>query len=405
MSSNRLIQSYWILLTVGLGIGLALQIFLVTEHFRLAYGLGGAAPLGCQIGAKFNCEAVTLSAYSEWLSVPLALWGALANALSLILFLIYLFSESRRALGFWGTFLGCQIIFITSLVMAGISHFIISAYCLYCMLAYGASFVAWVGSLLWLKSTKQNSNSSLMKTYSLKSAITGLASFLVLFFALGFFFKWSADRSYGASRLKVLLTESVLEWQQTPLLQFSEVGLLIPRRISSIPARMVLVEFIDLLCPACKFSSPTIFSFVRAKPDVDLIVKFFPLDGQCNASTEMPKGNGLRCQWSYAVHCAEKEGRGERALKWVFDQQETLSRSTFESQASRFIAETGLNGELLSSCMTADETKAAILKMSQEGLDARIRGTPSIFANGRAVSRGQNGRVLEEIYRTINWPL
>jgi protein-disulfide isomerase len=164
---------------------------------------------------------------------------------------------------------------------------------------------------------------------------------------------------------------------------------------------MMIVEFVDLLCPACKFSSPTVLSFVRAKADIDLVIKLFPLDGHCSASPEMPKGSGLRCQWSYAVLCAQKAGHGEKALKWVFDQQERLSRSTFESESPRFIADLGLDAEALRVCMATDETKTAVLKMSQEGLDGKIRGTPSIFANGRIVSRGQNSRVLEEIYRNI----
>jgi protein-disulfide isomerase len=60
-----------------------------------------------------------------------------------------------------------------------------------------------------------------------------------------------------------------------------------------------------------------------------------------------------------------------------------------------------LNFDDLKACMESPETHEHILTQARLGKTANVEGTPTIYANGKKLPRGQLIPVLESTYQTI----
>jgi protein-disulfide isomerase len=204
----------------------------------------------------------------------------------------------------------------------------------------------------------------------------------------------------GGKLLKDAVESSFVGWQSSESFSFNENGL----SKGPADARMTIVEFADYLCPHCKFAVPALKVFAESHPDVRVIFKAYPLDGHCNAYPEFPKGDGIRCLISKTVYCAEKLAqKGWVFYEEVFGRQEQFMAGP--SKAGEILAEMatrhGLQPSELESCRNTEEAHQSIVGQSQEGVTSKIEGTPSIFVNGRFLSRGQMLPVLQRVYNSL----
>jgi protein-disulfide isomerase len=230
---------------------------------------------------------------------------------------------------------------------------------------------------------------------------------LLLFFvaipALGFFGNKVMLDSYGAGKLDIVIQESLNDWTASKPADFDTAKGL-SYQASSAPTAVTLVEFVDLFCPHCKAATPSLHAFAESRPDTKLILKIFPLDGTCNQVISR-KGDGMRCQWSYALFCAEKLAqKGWPGLDWIFERQAVLNFAQYDEQLQEFSSSLQLKLEDLKTCMGQSDTMDLITSMANEGQKAEIQGTPAVFLNGRKVDRGQALPVLDAIYRKAKNP-
>src|SRR5262245_32456387 len=65
---------------VGCLLSVGIHIYLALHYYPLKLGIAGSQSL-CNINEKFNCDAVAASQYSAFLDIPMAIWGAVVNAL------------------------------------------------------------------------------------------------------------------------------------------------------------------------------------------------------------------------------------------------------------------------------------------------------------------------------------
>ena len=113
----------------------------------------------------------------------------------------------------------------------------------------------------------------------------------------------------------------------------------------------------------------------------------------------------MRCQWSYALFCAEKMAqKGWPALDWIFERQAVLNFGQYDEQLQEFSTSLNLKLEDLKTCMGQSDTMDLVTSMANEGQKAEIQGTPAVFLNGRKVDRGQALPVLDAIYRKAKNP-
>lgn len=391
-------NKYLNLSLVFLSLAVVLFVLLTKEHIFLKVG-ASEGPSYCSIDSKFNCEAVAASSYAQLGGVPMALLGLLTHVFLILLILVARFEMSEKFDRFYRFALaGSFFTVITAIVMASISSLIIQSYCLFCIGTYVLSFLSMVSLIM---AGKQSLFTSFRRLFSedipvLFSEHLWVFVCAVLIFPVAMFLNAMILDQFGYQQLKLRALEAVAQWEVQKSESFSERGLSLQKDQN--PAVMTIVEFADFLCPHCKHAAPTLHAFALSRPGVRLIFKPFPLDGNCNKSIPQA-GDGLRCQLAYANYCAEKLAKkGWLAHDWIFDHQ----REFFEGKPQlleQLIAQFKLDPAEFKSCLESEEAFLWAQGSAAEG--SMIRGTPTIFVNGRLLEMGQSLPVLQGVYEKI----
>lgn len=132
-------------------------------------------------------------------------------------------------------------------------------------------------------------------------------------------------------------------------------------------APIVIVEWADFECPACRSITPALDAFVEKNPDVRLVFKNFPLDFHAHAETA-----------ARAVTAAHQQGKFWEMHKELFATSE-LSQETIRSIAKKL----GLDMPRFEKDLRSEAVADAVASEKKQGKDVQLRGTPALFINGR----------------------
>lgn len=180
----------------------------------------------------------------------------------------------------------------------------------------------------------------------------------------------------GVDDLKII-PEKIALWQQMPLQTFDlELGL----KKADLASSNTLIEFADFKCSHCKKAADTISNFAKTNPNIKIIFKPFPLDGNCNPHVSF-KGDGSRCQMAGLALCAEKVAQHGWAIHDnFFKNQENLAQVADIKPYFIELAKTlNLNSDEIIKCSESAETYDILRKISDEAKLAKVEGTPLFF--------------------------
>lgn len=348
----------------------------------------------CTINDYFDCDTVSISAYSKFLGIPIALWGAITNFLTLMLFLYYSFGSSKDALlGRFVLLMGGGIL-SASIVMAVLSITKMNVFCLFCIATYIVSIITFIGLMKLIPGPYFNFFSN-----DIKEIITtrrGLIGFLIAIPLITLFTNSIMWDSFG-KRAKKGIEEALAYWKtESPI----DVDIKYSLHKGSTQSKMTIIEFADYSCPHCKAAAHSIKLFLKAHPDVSFYFLVFPLDGMCNS--EIPHSREYPCLIAKTVFCADKYNKTWETHDWFFDKQsEIRSRNNFDSSLIQMTKELNLNLEQINNCIESEEAKEAIAYQIEQGKKAQIQGTPSFFINQQRLTSGQILLTLDSIYSEI----
>jgi protein-disulfide isomerase len=137
-------------------------------------------------------------------------------------------------------------------------------------------------------------------------------------------------------------------------------------------APVTIVEFSDYQCPFCARSEPLIKEVLQAYPDqVNFVYKHFPL------VSIHPMALGA----AQAAVAAQKQGKFWEMHDVLFANQRALQPEKLKEYAQQI----GLDVGKFETDMNADDTKALIQEDVRLAQQAQVRGTPTIFVNGKLV--------------------
>ena len=153
---------------------------------------------------------------------------------------------------------------------------------------------------------------------------------------------------------------------------------------------VLIVEFGDLQCPACKAAQPTIEGLVAAEPHAHFVFQNFPLEMHNWAA----KGAAY----------ADCVGRASSDAFWKFVSKtyETQSDITAENADEKLTAladGAGVKGADMAACAAKPETKSRIDASIALGKAVEVTGTPTLFINGRRI--GDIGHVPPEVLKNL----
>jgi protein-disulfide isomerase/uncharacterized membrane protein len=369
-------------------VAIGFHVYLSLHYYSIHFGqyLGDSI---CNVGSAFNCDSVSTSSFAQFLGIPMAVWGAATSGLLALILLLRVLGwvEDRPR---WSQYTLGLAIFIASVsvIMGFISTFILKTYCLFCIFTYIISFI-----VLWLTwKTHEDGPSRLAFN---KSHIVLLALIPVS----AFFFHKSYVSKMGGRDLDVALRSALAEWSQATPISLATTAPTLKKGPAN--PKMTISEFADFRCIHCKNASTALSAFFKTRPDVAVEFFAFPLDGTCNP--ELSGGDGVSCYLSKVTYCAEKiHSKGWEAHDTIFAAQESLVRvGTIEAAKNLLndlMGSASIQLSELTSCIEDESTHQSILAQAKLGKEVGVRGTPTLFINGRKLSQGRLLPTLNYIY-------
>lgn len=164
------------------------------------------------------------------------------------------------------------------------------------------------------------------------------------------------------------------------------------QKIGSDSAKVKVVEFSDLECPACAAAEPYVKKLIVAYPDqVQVIYRHFPLPQHTHSQTV----------------AALAEAAGGQGKFWEMHDKlfETQSQWSPMGDATSFfmdlVKQLGLDEAKIKQLMGEDVIKAKVNSDAVEGRSLGVNQTPTFFVNGRKLTLKSfddlNAAVAEEL--------
>ena len=148
-------------------------------------------------------------------------------------------------------------------------------------------------------------------------------------------------------------------------------------------SKIVIIEFSDFQCPACKAAMP-IIDAVLNRYDVALYYRNFPLPIHKNSMDA-----------AEAAECANEQGKFWQYHDVLFQNQEKLDRENLKGYVRRL----DLNIEQFNACFDSQKYRNEIERDISDGKIAGVGGTPTFFINNRKVEGASLG-VFESIIKS-----
>lgn len=136
-------------------------------------------------------------------------------------------------------------------------------------------------------------------------------------------------------------------------------------------APVSIVIFSDFQCPYCSKLGPTFDDILKKNPEtVKIAYKHFPIRGHAQG---MPA--------AIAAIAAQKQGKFWQYHDLLFQNMRDLKPEKYLELATSL----GLNMDQFKKEMADPQSMAQVNKDQQDGISAGVKGTPSVFINGRKV--------------------
>ncbi len=144
---------------------------------------------------------------------------------------------------------------------------------------------------------------------------------------------------------------------------------------------VVVVEFSDFECPFCSRVAPFMSQIVQEFPGkVGVYFRHNPLDEHCNPRIKK-KFHPHACQASFAAVCADEQGKFWPMHDMLYANRKKLGNKSLASYAKALqLEETAFRD-----CLLGERAKNKIKKELKTARKAKVRGTPTLFVNGRRI--------------------
>ena len=201
-------------------------------------------------------------------------------------------------------------------------------------------------------------------------------------FLIALFLHISFVNAYDIKNQTEMVSALLADWQSEPPIEIPSQHLIQKGEDGS---SIVIVEFADFLCPACKRVQKPLKKFLQNFPDVQFYFFAYPLDNTCNDSVPFGR-SGLSCELSKALVCAED--KAWEFHDFFFENQEQFSMAQNQLEKTQklmdeIINATQLDKSRFENCMKETATLEKVKLSAQAGAQAKIEGTPSLFVNGK----------------------
>jgi protein-disulfide isomerase len=162
---------------------------------------------------------------------------------------------------------------------------------------------------------------------------------------------------------------------------FERVKALLDKGVTG-PARgprdssVMVVEFGDLQCPACKAAQPAVEALIAAEPKARFVFQNFPL--------EMHNWAAKGAAYADCVGLASNDAFWKFVAK-TYETQSDITAENVDEKLTAIADEAGVKGADMAACANTPVTKAHVDASLKLGKEVGVTGTPTLFVNGRSI--------------------
>lgn len=365
----------------------------------------------CSVNHWLNCDLVNTSRYAELFSIPV-------SGLSL-LFYLYLFMASvlclcshknkKGHLTFY--FLMTLVGLIFSFAMAYLSSFVLKIMCPLCVGLYVVILLVTFFFPNTLGLSWKEVPSFMMNYFS------GSLDFKPKFFShlliVSIYFLAGSLVLLASNRSRALETKShqpiaATQAQQQEMSLEAKIESFVTQHFNqptlsidpgqrpawgNSQAKVKIVEFSDFQCPFCQRAA--LFLKSNLKPfenDIALYFVHYPLDQSCNPNMHRPL-HAHACAAARGALCASQKGLFWPYHDFIFQNQNKISPE-FIKEAGKQV---GLDSTWFAQCLESEEMKTRLKQDLDLATPLEVRGTPSVFVNGRRLNSWNERLIFQAI--------
>ncbi len=367
-------------------------------HYQLSSDPGYTS--FCDISERVSCTQVYLSRFGSVRGIPVALLGAFWFGVVCLLTMAAGRGSDALAENVGGYLLVLSTIGLATVLFLGYASFmVLGAVCLLCVVVYAAVVGIFllsgaVGSVPWL-SIPRRAVADLGRLVRTPSALAVAVLYLGATAAAVAVFPSDAagpaaltattpgDGGGGAAETADATSEIERFWDAQPRVELS---------VPYDGAQVLVVKFNDYQCPSCAAThlayEPIFARFESSHPGAVRYVSLdYPLDPECNEQT--PRGmHAGACEAAVAVRLARRDGRDESMTRWLYENQESLSRDSVRDALERIAGMSDFDALYE---VTLEGVKEDI---ALGGLIA-IEATPTFVVNGVMIKGGLQPQYFE----------
>lgn len=164
------------------------------------------------------------------------------------------------------------------------------------------------------------------------------------------------------------------------------------RALGPADAKVVIVEFSDFECPACRYAEPIIKGLLKLHDGkLRFVFKHFPLERMHRWARPA----------AVASECAGRQGKFWPFHDALYEKQEVWAKETDATRLWEGYAKAaGLDLPAWKACLKDASADEAVSRDQKHGLDAWVGSTPTFFINGKrfvgAQQLGERGSLFIE---------
>jgi protein-disulfide isomerase/rhodanese-related sulfurtransferase len=304
-----------------------------------------------------GCDAVRASPFAYPMGIPLPLPGVLMYAvLALLIFAEPLFSAAQARLARNAVAGISGLGFLVSLYLTGLEAFVIHAWCFWCVIsAIVVTLIFGLAVLDVLRPLPEPEPAAALVAARnhlvcvVAAVIVGIPAFI-----------WLAKS--GTPPPLAQIPPEVLELLVRP-----------DSHVAGNPeARLTVVEFGDIQCPACSGAEETARAVRNRYHDrVRFVFRHFPL----------PSIHRYAQKAAEATECAAAQGKFWEALQRFYEGQHNLREEALVGYAR----DLGLDVEQFRQCLTSGAMAERVARDADDARALGLRATPTFFVGGRVI--------------------
>ena len=357
---------YWGTVIILAVIGLFDSIYLSVSHYRVYTHIGYKS--FCAISRAINCDTVSQSPYSILFNLPVPVWGVIGYGF-LLLCIFLAGTKSARKKRMWSIVFWVSLVFTAySIILALISTYLITSYCIMCIVLYAVNLIllyyAWLirkrfSDVDLVKDTTedirylwQNRARSLAVFFPFVIAVIGIWIFYPVY--------WNLKAPLLSDNIRTGLTEDGHPW------------------IGAESPAIEITEFTDYQCFQCKKMHFFLRQLVAQHPDrIRLVHRHYPMDHTVNPIVKEPfhEGSGIMALTAIA---AARMNNFWSVNDYLFE----IAGKTQVINIKELASDVGLDHETLKQMINDRNTHIELRRDIWKGNKLKIPGTPAYLIDG-----------------------